>query len=388
MPKTKTMHYQQLFDRYKEKSIQGRYITLDDIAPLLKKRQDNVRIFGQSVEGRPLLAYHLGDGKTKILLWSQMHGNESTATKALFDLFNFLESDENEAKQLLEAFSFCFVPMLNPDGALRYTRENALGVDLNRDFHNLSQPESRALTELFESFEPDFCYNLHDQRTIFGVGDSGKPATISFLSPAYNHGRDMNKTRQSAVNVIVRMNEALQALIPGQVGRFDDAFNINCVGDNFQFRGVPTVLIEAGHFPDDYDREKTRFYFFTALLAGWYPFYANDVVNNAIEDYLNIPQNMVVFFDFVYRKIKINYDGIEKITNFAAQYKEELVGNSLVFNAYLAQIDGLDNYFGHLEYDAQEGVFASDSGNIPEIGQKANFTIGNDVKIVNGLKKM
>ncbi|RZJ68321.1 MAG: DUF2817 domain-containing protein [Flavobacterium sp.] len=382
------MDYRQLFDQYKESSLHGRYITLDDIAPLLKKRQDRVKIFGKSVDGKPLLSYYKGSGKTKILLWSQMHGNETTATKALFDLFNLLEADDELSRRLLSEFTFCFVPMLNPDGALKYTRENAIGVDLNRDFHDLSQPESRALTELFESFEPDYCYNLHDQRTIFGVGNTGKPATISFLAPAYNHDRDMNKTREKAVSIIVSMNDALQRLIPGQVGRFDDTFNINCVGDNFQFRGVPTILIEAGHFQEDYDREETRFYFFASLLSGFSHIYENDIVDNVIEKYLNIPQNMVVFFDFVYKNIKINYDGNEKITNFAAQYKEELVGNSLFFNAYLAQVDDLENHFGHVEYDAEERIFSSDSGNIPEIGQKANFSIGNDVKIVNGLKKM
>jgi hypothetical protein len=39
--------------------------------------------------------------------------------------------------------------------------------------------------------------------------------------------------------------------IPGQVSRFDDGFNINCIGDKFQSH-VPTILFEAGHFQDDY----------------------------------------------------------------------------------------------------------------------------------------
>lgn len=368
--------------------MHGRYITLEHIAPLLKKRQSRVKTIGQSVNGKPLLAYFAGSGKTRILLWSQMHGNESTATKVLFDLFNLLDHENETGRKLLSEFTFCFVPMLNPDGALAYTRENAAGFDLNRDFHSLTQPESHALVELFENFEPDYCYNLHDQRTIFGAGNTGKPATMSFLSPAFNNERDLNLTREKAIAVIAAMNDTLQTLIPGQVGRFDDTFNINCAGDNFQFRGVSTLLIEAGHFPNDYEREITRFYFFTALVSGFQQIYENDIVDNAIEKYLNIPQNKPIFFDFVYKNIKINYDGNEKITNFAAQYKEELAGNSLVFNAYVAQVNDIENHFGHIEYDGGGKIFASEFGNIPEIGQKANFTIGNDVKIVNGLKKM
>lgn len=380
------MDYAELFSKYKEHTLQGRYIKPADIMPLMEKRE--FRAIGKSVNGIPLLAYTLGSGKTKILLWSQMHGNESTSTKALFDLFNLLEHGSGLAQQLLEAFTFTFIPMLNPDGALLYTRENANGVDLNRDFHNLSQPESRALVTLFESLAPDFCYNLHDQRSIFGAGNSGKPATISFLAPSYDEERSLNATREKAIEVIVAMDNALQKVIPDMVGRFDDSFNINCAGDNFQFRGVPTILIEAGHFTADYDREITRQYFFTALISGFKQLYENVVVDDVIEKYLNIPQNMIVFFDFVYRNVKINYDGKEIITNFAAQYKEEISKNKLFFNAYIAQIGNLENYFGHFEVDALGSQFQDEFGGSPEIGQKAFFSLGKDVKIVNGLIEM
>jgi len=114
----------------------------------------------------PIYKFQTGTGKIKILLWSQMHGNESTTTKALIDFLNLLNGDSDLAKKLLEKFTFCCIPMLNPDGAKLYTRENANKVDLNRDSKDLSQPESRVLRETFEHFEPDFCFNLHDQRTI------------------------------------------------------------------------------------------------------------------------------------------------------------------------------------------------------------------------------
>ena len=169
------MNLEQLFNQYKEPSLQGRYITLDSIAPLLNKFNTNnqVAIIGNSVLKNPIYRYQIGNGKTKMLFWSQMHGNESTTTKALFDLFNLLNSDSELARNLLGAFTFCFIPMLNPDGAQLYTRENANKVDLNRDSQNLSQPESSVLREVFDNFQPDYCFNLHDQRTIFGVGSTG-----------------------------------------------------------------------------------------------------------------------------------------------------------------------------------------------------------------------
>ena len=59
--------------------------------------------------------------------------------------------------------------MLNPDGATLYTRANANAVDLNRDSQDLTQPARRVLRATFERFKPDYCFNLHDQRTIFGT---------------------------------------------------------------------------------------------------------------------------------------------------------------------------------------------------------------------------
>jgi hypothetical protein len=275
--------------------------------------------------------------------------------------------------------------MLNPDGAKLYTRENANKVDLNRDSVALSQPESRVLREVFENFEPDFCYNLHDQRTIFGVANTGKPATISFLAPAYNEEREMNETRLKAVSLITGINDVLQKIIPGQVGRFDDSFNINCIGDTFQFLGVPTVLIEAGHFPRDYQREETRKYVFMSLISGFTLLYENDLEHNNFDKYLSIPQNKVVFYDFLYKNIKINYDGIEIITNFAAQYKEELIDNQICFNAYIVHISKLDDYFGHFEYDAKGAVYYDEVQNFPKINMQATFYLDNSIRFHNGL---
>lgn len=383
------MNLEELFNQYKEKSIEGRYITLESIEPLLKKINTNnqVKIIGQSVLDKPIYLYQIGTGKIKILLWSQMHGNESTTTKALFDFFNLINSDSELVNKLLNTFTFYCIPMLNPDGAKLYTRENANNIDLNRDSQDLSQPESKVLRAIFDNFKPDYCYNLHDQRTIYGVGDTGKPATLSFLAPSYNEAREINESRLKAINLIAGINTVLQHYIPGQIGRFDDSFNINCVGDTFQYLGVPTVLFEAGHFPNDYLREETRKYLFIALISSFNILSENDIVNNKFDKYLSISQNKVNFYDFIYKNVKINYDCIEIITNFAAQYKEELVENKICFNAYLDKIGELDNYFGHFEYDADGALFKDEYGNSPKSNQKADFQLDDKVKFVNGLMK-
>ena len=383
------MNLEELFNQNKEESISGRYLTLDHIEPLLKKLNTNnqISVIGKSVLGAPIYSYQIGTGKTRIYLWSQMHGNESTTTKALFDFINVLNNGSEFAQKMLDTFTFYSIPILNPDGAKLYTRENANKIDLNRDSQNLTQPESNVLRDVFESFKPHFCFNLHDQRTIFGAGETGKPATVSFLAPSYNEEREVNANRLTAINLIAGINDELQKHIPGQIGRFDDSFNINCIGDTFQFLGVPTILFEAGHYAGDYDREFTRKFIFFALITAFKLISENDLVHNRIGDYLNISQNKVVFYDFMYKNIKINYDGIEIITNFVAQYKEELIENKIHFNAYIVEVGELENYFGHYEYDAKGAEYSDDFQNFPKTGQKANFYLNKNVKFVNGLIK-
>jgi hypothetical protein len=379
------MNYKELHKTFKENSLFGRYITLKDIEPLLEKIP--VEVIGQSVLGKPIYKYIIGTGATRVFMWSQMHGNESTTTKAVFDFFNVIHSDNEIGAKLLQEFTFCFLPMVNPDGAELYTRENANKVDLNRDSVDLSQPESQLLRKTFDDFKPDFCYNLHDQRTIFGAGDSGNVATVSFLAPSYNENRDVNEVRSKAMNVIVAMNNELQKHIPNQVGRFDDGFNINCIGDMFTFLKVPTILFEAGHFQDDYNREITRKMIFIALISGLNDIYENDIVDNKNAFYLQIPQNKIVFYDFLYKNVKINYDDKEIITNFAAQYKEELIEGKIQFNAYIAEIGDLEGKFGHIQYDALEKAYSDENDTIPKINQKATFCLEKSINFVNGLKK-
>ncbi len=378
------MDYIDLHHQFKENSLFGRYITLKDIEPLMAKLSEE--IIGKSVLGKPIYKYTIGTGSTKVFMWSQMHGNESTTTKAVFDFFNLIHSSNELGQRLLKKFTFCFLPMVNPDGAELYTRENANKVDLNRDSISLSQPESQLLRHTFNEFQPHFCFNLHDQRSIFGAGTTGNVATVSFLAPSFNENRDVNTVRSKAMEIIVAMNTELQKHIPNQVGRFDDGFNANCIGDQFTLLEVPTILFEAGHYPNDYYREYTRKMIFIALISGLQHIYENDIVGDKNANYFEITKNNIVFYDFLYKNVKINYDGKEIITNFAAQYKEELVDGEIQFNAYVAEIGDLKGKFGHYQYNAHKMTYKDSLDNIPKINKKANFSLGKGVKFVNGVK--
>jgi peptidase M14, carboxypeptidase A len=232
--------------------------------------------------------------------------------------------------------------MLNPDGATLYTRVNGNGVDLNRDAIALSQKESQFLRSTYERVKPDFCFNLHDQRTIFGVGD--KPATVSFLAPAVDEERNITAVRARAARVIVEMNNCLQISINGLVGRFDDSFNPNCTGDQYSLLGTPTILIESGFYPGDYQREQTRKYVAQALWAGLAYIDKHEVDEGAWERYLEIPENKKCFRDYCI------IDDKEPQEKIFVQLEEVLEGDRIIFAPKLVPDSEGKDFQAHKTY--------------------------------------
>lgn len=372
-----------LFDSHKESSLENRYIHLEHITPLIEnlKMSFQVDVIGHSVLGKPIHVIKIGTGPKKILMWSQMHGNESTTTKAVFDICNVFNDGSNSIiEHILETCTMFLVPMLNPDGSKLYTRHNANNVDLNRDAKNLSQPESRVLRDLFQTFKPDYCFNLHGQRTIFGAGNTANSATLSFLSPAQDQACSITETRKIAMEVIAATNKVLQEQIPNQIGRYDDAYNDNCVGDTFQTLNCPTILFEAGHFVNDYQREITRFYMFQAILYSIYYISATRITGEGFEPYLNIPENFKNHFDVLIRKAKIIKPPKAQVVDIAIQYQEILKNNTIEFVPIVEKIGDLSTYFGHRELSADGFELVLENGlNITE-GLEVEYVIINSVK--------
>ncbi|MEM9076212.1 MAG: M14 family zinc carboxypeptidase [Bacteroidota bacterium] len=338
---------------YKEKSVEGRYVTLSHLnkewLPALPK--ESISEIGVSENGESIYSITIGSGRKKILMWSQMHGNESTTTKAVLDLVNYLSSNDKVSERILVNCQLIILPMLNPDGAEAYTRVNANTVDLNRDAQNRSQVETKVLWSVFESVKPHFCFNLHGQRTLFNVGNTNKVATVSFLSPASDNARSITDSRIAAMRLIVGMNRKLQQEIPGQVGRYDDAFNTNCIGDSFQMKQVPTVLFEAGHFPGDYQREETRRLIFVAMLEAL-AIISGDTLDNFHEsDYMKIPENEKRFFDVLLKNADVVNPNITSGHSIGLRYEEVLVDNKIEFHPKIIQVGTLQEFYGHLELD-------------------------------------
>ncbi|MFD0962493.1 M14 family metallopeptidase [Pseudofulvibacter geojedonensis] len=335
----------------KEESLFGRYINNNDVEKLINKYKSSFKIthIGTSVKKRKIYSFNIGVGNKRILVWSQMHGNESTTTKALFDFFNYLMLSNENVDKLLRSYTFCFIPILNPDGAEYYTRFNANQVDLNRDAQKLSQPESKVLRKVYDSFKPHFCFNLHGQRTIFSAGYSNNSSVLSFLSPASDMQRSITSSRKIGMEVISVINKELEKELPNQIARYDDAFNINCVGDTFQSLGTPTILFEAGHYPGDYKREKTRYFIFKALKIAFDYIVSTSVKGDYYQAYFKLPENQKLFYDVIIRDVK---GCNENSLDVAIQYKEELVDGEVNFIPLVEKVGDLTENFAHKELNA------------------------------------
>lgn len=335
---------------FKLTSVSGRYVTNKHIYEFLSTLDESFHldILGLSVKKRPIYGITIGHGPKRIFMWSQMHGNESTTTKAVLDLLNFIKQSSPSTEELLNKVTLKIIPILNPDGAFNYTRFNANEVDLNRDAQKRKQPESKILRKAFNKFAPHYCFNLHDQRTIFNVGNLNYPATVSFLAPAFDRQRNNSESRTRAMCIIAAMNQKLQDYIPGQVGRFDDSFNPNCVGDTFQMQKVPTILFEAGHYQEDYQREKTREFIWYALCTAIRTI-ANDEINNfSLNQYYKIPENNKRYVDILVENAHVLDNSLNEKDCVSILYKEVLNKDKINFIPTLVE-KGFKpgQYFGH-----------------------------------------
>ena len=313
----------------------------------------NVKIIGKSVQKRPIYQLKIGSGSKIILLWSQMHGNETTTTKALFDFIPWLTSKSN--KEYIKSFTFYIIPQLNPDGAELYTRNNFNDVDLNRDAIKLSQPESKCLINLYNEINPDFCFNLHGQRTIYSVGDSEKSAVISFLAPSISYNNKINKAREKSILLIISLFNELNTHILGHISRYKDDFNENCMGDHFTANNTPTILIEAGHYPNDYKREVTKKHVLNTLIFSTLSLSNEKYLNNLVNDYFNIPENKEKFVDLILSGVTIDNKGKKhKDQMLALNYKESVKKGKIYFTPYFVSFGKKLNCYGHKFIDFSE----------------------------------
>ncbi len=313
------------------------------------EKQFTFKEIGFSEEGRVIKSVTFGKGKTKLLLWSQMHGNESVATRAILDILKFLTAnDEFDSfrKELAQKLTIQFIPMLNPDGTNRFQRRTATEIDMNRDAIALQTPEGKLLMDIVDEFKPDFAFNLHDQRRFYNVKDTEVPSSMSFLAPAYNMGREVNSTRKKAMQLIAGMNNVLQSYIPEGVGLYDDTYGFRAFGDNIQAKGVCTILVESGWMANDMEKETIRKLNFLALLSAFQLIVDNSFTKYSIKDYAFIPAIDTKLFDVLIKNVSIGDKSEAKVDLGINRTEHALEAPSYYSVGMLEDIGNLSAHYG------------------------------------------
>lgn len=289
--------------RYLPEQINAALLALDSLSGFA------VGEAGRSIEGRPIYSVRWGHGPVRILMWTQMHGDEPTATMALLDLFEALHQPGifPESRQWADKVTLHVLPLLNPDGAYRYQRRNVIGIDLNRDALDRTTPEARLLWHWRDSLDPRWGFNLHDQHRYYSVGQTDRNAALAFLAPPPDPGRSTPPHRSEAMKLIAWLHKGLQGLIPGQVARYSDAFEPRAFGDQFTAAGTATVLIEAGWMPGDLEKQELRRLYFATLAASLQAIATRDHMSTKEADYHRIPYNQNRMFDLLIRDARLPF---------------------------------------------------------------------------------
>lgn len=348
-----------IFDRYKEPALFHRRFKHADVDSLLQVHAQravlSVTEIGKSVEQRSISKLQYGQGKKVVMLWSQMHGDEPTATMALFDLFNFLEGKDDgfdAVRSLLNSeLELQFIPMLNPDGADRYMRRNAQHIDLNRDARDGQTVEGALLKRMAKELKPKYAFNLHDQNIYYNVPTTKNPVSISLLAPAYNYDRDINDVRKGAMQLIVGMNKLLQQYIPDAVAKYDDTHTPRGFGDNFQGWGASTVLIESGGMKGDVEKQEIRRLNFAIILNGLLEIAQGSYQQYDFKNYESIPFNASQLHDVVLRNVDLGTDSVPLTTDIAIRRAEVTVGSDYFVRGRIEDIGDLEESFGYDEQD-------------------------------------
>ncbi len=210
-----------------------------------------VERFAESYQGRPIYLATIGTGPRRVLLWSQMHGDEPTHTAVLLDLLSYLTkyADEPAAAEILAGTTLCALPMLCPDGAAAGTRFNAQHIDVNRDALRLETPEGRALLQAVETLRPEFGFNLHNQNARTAIGIPPKPAAVALMAPPIDTALTETAQIRTAKQLAACFAEAVRPQVADMIARYEADYMPWSFGERIQALGVVTILVEAGGWP-------------------------------------------------------------------------------------------------------------------------------------------
>jgi murein tripeptide amidase MpaA len=153
---------------------------------------------GQTLDGQPLDLLTLGEGPKQVWLYARQHPGESMAEWWMEGALERLCDPEDAVARLLRReATFHIVPNMNPDGSRRgHLRTNAVGVNLNREWHEPSMersPEVFLVRAAMDATGVDFAMDVHGDEAIpavFVAGFEGIPSITAKQLALYHRYRD------------------------------------------------------------------------------------------------------------------------------------------------------------------------------------------------------
>lgn len=145
-----------------------------------------VEEIGLSQKGRPILMVTISgkglvsESPARVMVIAAQHGDEPAGMRAMLELIRqFAASRDQRVGELLEKVTLHIIPVSNPDGSYSFSRKTANGMNMNRDWHACSLPESQAVMEKIWQYQPDVLIDLHEQtpRDKEGAYVTGVPAS-------------------------------------------------------------------------------------------------------------------------------------------------------------------------------------------------------------------
>jgi len=317
----------------------------------LKKLGLKIDEVGRSGAGREIYQTEFGRGPIKVFMWSQMHGDEPTATSSLIDMLAYFQTHRNKdwVKNIEEKLTIRAVPMLNPDGAEVYKRRNLQDIDINRDAVDLKTPEARLLKQLRDNWNPAIGFNLHNQQSLTTAGNIPKQAAISFLVVYGDAAKTTNDGHERNLRVTSAMVDSLNTFIAGNIAKYGDEFTSTAFGDNFSAWGTPVILIETGalHGKDEMFLVKMNFVAFVTALNS---IATASEKTQSPQPYLSLPENgSGSLTDLIFRNVNtVNGTTVEPVGDIAAATVRRRasfgVTNTIRNVGVIGALTGLDEY--------------------------------------------
>ena len=287
----------ELYDTFRENRLTKRRFSAALWQELITEWSSHfaIRELGKTEEGRPIHEVKWGEGPIQVIAWSQMHGDEATATMALADIFSLLSSSSEFSRELKQKLhqniTLRIIPRLNADGAERWQRETALGIDMNRDATKQNSIEARILSGWADEIKPDFAFNLHDQNRLYSVGNSPNQTHIAFLATTGDDAGTWTPSRLRAGQICQRMLHQIQPIIPGKMAKWTDEFESRAFGDTFSNRGYGLVLLESGGAGWDLEKQSLRKLNACLLLDAFYSIGDGSYATESSAEYEALPTN-------------------------------------------------------------------------------------------------